>query len=103
MTDVRLEGSDGKSHAIGCEKGCGAIIDTGTSLTGVPSDVYRIAAEAIQSLDPDCSNLASLPDLRFKLDGIEFSLPPEAYIGEIVGEIPKDYQKFFKHRSLNEW
>eukprot|EP00747_Dinoflagellata_sp_TGD_P162649 gnl/TRDRNA2_/TRDRNA2_180479_c0_seq1.p1 gnl/TRDRNA2_/TRDRNA2_180479_c0~~gnl/TRDRNA2_/TRDRNA2_180479_c0_seq1.p1 ORF type:complete len:549 (-),score=110.61 gnl/TRDRNA2_/TRDRNA2_180479_c0_seq1:70-1716(-) len=65
--------------------GCGAVVDSGTSLIAAPTEVIRQVEIAMQSLKADCSNLDALPDLVFNLGGSEFSLPPDSYIGEVEG------------------
>merc|ERR1712178_117280 len=76
---------------------CSAIIDTGTSLLVGPSAVvdkiYELA-DAWQAAGGSCDDLSQLPDLRFTLDGKDFSLPPEAYMGEMTGDPNEDLAKY---------
>jgi len=71
---------------LGCENGCTAIIDSGTSLLGAPSKIVKTIMDAMNLLDVNCSNLEVLPDLEFSLGGAHFSLPPSAIVAEVVGE-----------------
>mmetsp|Transcript_77109 Transcript_77109/g.239588 ORF Transcript_77109/g.239588 Transcript_77109/m.239588 type:complete len:174 (-) Transcript_77109:77-598(-) len=64
------------------------MLDSGTSLLAVPPAVLDSVNEAMKDLRDDCSNLQVLPSLAFELGGARFSLPPEAYVAEIVGDVP---------------
>eukprot|EP00448_Togula_jolla_P010667 CAMPEP_0170603442 /NCGR_PEP_ID=MMETSP0224-20130122/18914_1 /TAXON_ID=285029 /ORGANISM="Togula jolla, Strain CCCM 725" /LENGTH=474 /DNA_ID=CAMNT_0010928323 /DNA_START=61 /DNA_END=1485 /DNA_ORIENTATION=- len=90
LQSMKLEGgSDGTALTLACEQGCGAVVDSGTSLIVVPTDVGRMAQEVINELpNANCSDLSSFPNLNFVLGGVQFSLPPEAYIMQIEGELP---------------
>lgn len=86
LTNVRLPAkAGGKTYAIGCEKGCGAVMDTGTSLIAAPREALKKLEHAISKLDPKCKNIDDMPDLLFELDGEEVSLPPTSYIGILDG------------------
>jgi hypothetical protein len=92
MQNARL----GTSVALGCEEGCGAILDSGTSLLSVPSAVVtgiKLAMEMI--LHANCSNLHEMPPLQFTIGDAHFSLPPDAYVGHLDGEVPEEAQAFF--------
>ncbi|ODV90438.1 hypothetical protein CANCADRAFT_25539 [Tortispora caseinolytica NRRL Y-17796] len=64
----------------------GAVIDTGTSLLGFPSQIAEILNDIIGATYKngmyrvDCAKRDSLPDLRIFLDGHDFSLSPYEYI-----------------------
>jgi hypothetical protein len=71
------------NEPIGCDGGCGAIIDTGTSLLTPPTEVTNAIREQLQNGNiQDCSDLSKFPTLHFKLDGKDFSLPPQSYIAD---------------------
>lgn len=93
MTDLRL--GDFKF----CGGSCGAIIDSGTSLIGVPPGAYKDMAAEIDRLSDECSNPGALPNLQFKLDGIQHSLPPETYLAKVNGEPSSHVSKFFQTRG----
>jgi hypothetical protein len=63
----------------GGQQSCVAIIDSGTSLIGVPPNAVIMIQTLIKRIKYDCSNLDELPDLLFVLDGKKFALPAHAY------------------------
>eukprot|EP00747_Dinoflagellata_sp_TGD_P164913 gnl/TRDRNA2_/TRDRNA2_185509_c0_seq1.p1 gnl/TRDRNA2_/TRDRNA2_185509_c0~~gnl/TRDRNA2_/TRDRNA2_185509_c0_seq1.p1 ORF type:complete len:503 (-),score=86.99 gnl/TRDRNA2_/TRDRNA2_185509_c0_seq1:88-1596(-) len=65
--------------------GCGAVVDSGTSLLAAPSAVVAKIDKAMEALNSDCSNLEVLPDLVFNLGGRDLSLPPDSYIATVEG------------------
>jgi len=70
---------------IACQRGCGVVADSGTSLLSMPVASYNTLKEKIGELHPDCNRMNALPDLHFTLDGQRFSLPPDAYVGNVYG------------------
>jgi len=75
---------------VGCsaEQPCSAMIDSGTALLVVPSFAVSALAEQASKLNDDCSNIQDLPGLSFTMHGSTFTLPPDAYIGQVTGEVP---------------
>lgn len=107
LTNVMIgngEFGDGKVFDIGCGKHknstCGAVLDTGTSLIAAPKAAIAEVEAAFKKLNGDCSRLDELPDLTFELGGHKFSLPPESYIGQVVGDIPPALQEILHFKSL---
>mmetsp|Transcript_100318 Transcript_100318/g.292469 ORF Transcript_100318/g.292469 Transcript_100318/m.292469 type:complete len:479 (-) Transcript_100318:83-1519(-) len=72
---------------VGCEQGCGAIVDTGTSLLGVPTSTYHAIANILQKhvTANDCSDLRNFPTLIISVAGQTLRLPPSSYIGTMSG------------------
>uniref|UniRef100_A0A7S0F864 Peptidase A1 domain-containing protein n=1 Tax=Pyrodinium bahamense TaxID=73915 RepID=A0A7S0F864_9DINO len=68
-----------------CERGCAAILDSGTSLISAPSHALKGLELLLPKLHSNCSNLKELPDLKLELDGHRIRLPPEAYVMRLGG------------------
>lgn len=98
LTEATLAGD---RSFLGCkERKCDGVVDTGTSLLVMPSGVYESLASRLDDLmqkDPTCGDLSSLPNLEFKLDGKQFSLPPQAFVGDITGELPSFMRAHMPH------
>lgn len=95
-------GSDSDKIELGCKKGCGAILDTGTSLIAVPREIYYKAYTAVNQAKSKCNDIKSFPDLVMELGGKQIRLPPETYIGELAGEVPKELRKFTHLSTLKD-
>jgi len=88
---------------VGCSEGCGAILDSGTSLLMMPSESVRGLQAILQRGAGEafnCTNLGDLPDLVFRLDGELFSLPPDAYLAE-VSDVPDNLAGLMRVRTLD--
>jgi hypothetical protein len=76
----------GVPESRGCERGCSAVIDTGSTMLIVPKAIAKAISTAISSGDiQDCSDLSKFPVLKFTLGTTtgslhEFQLGPEAYL-----------------------
>jgi hypothetical protein len=70
LKDVKM----GDVH-LGCNwfRGCGAIIDSGTSLLAVPSDAKKHVEGILNGVK--CDDFENLPPLEFRLDGHHVSMP----------------------------
>ncbi|XP_038675282.1 pepsin A-like [Scyliorhinus canicula] len=73
-------------QVVACDGGCPAIVDTGTSyLTGSTSAIDTIQQYIGARGSPtsvatiDCSNLGSMPDVVFTINGMDFPLSPQVY------------------------
>ncbi|KAI0007910.1 Asp-domain-containing protein [Xylariaceae sp. FL0662B] len=70
----------------------GVILDTGTSLIALPSDLAELLNKEIGAKKSfngqytvECSVRDSLPDISFKLSGYDFAITPYDYILEVQG------------------
>lgn len=70
----------------------GVILDTGTSLIALPSDIAELLNSEIGAkkgfngqYSVDCSKRDSLPDVSFSLSGHKFAITPFDYILEVQG------------------
>lgn len=72
----------GTSFSLGCESGCGFLLDTGTSNIIVPREMLdRVTQELERKGVQDCSDLSLFPSLSFKLGTQTLVLPPQSYLG----------------------
>mmetsp|Transcript_96573 Transcript_96573/g.223927 ORF Transcript_96573/g.223927 Transcript_96573/m.223927 type:complete len:544 (-) Transcript_96573:87-1718(-) len=100
LDNVQLAMGGVSTEPFACNEGCVALMDSGTSLLAVPtSAINRISREMTQ-LNADCSNIHELPDLVFYLGGHRFSLPPDAYVAEVSGAVPKYLQSLVRTTQL---
>jgi len=72
---------------VPCSSGCAAILDSGTSLIAAPTRELMLLSSQIESIMEDCSNLDSLPTLRFNVGGHDLELPPRAYVMRVRGAV----------------
>uniref|UniRef100_A0A7M4EXE4 Peptidase A1 domain-containing protein n=1 Tax=Crocodylus porosus TaxID=8502 RepID=A0A7M4EXE4_CROPO len=72
-----------------CNGGCQAIVDTGTFQLTVPQDFFGDFLEAVGAQEGpdnvggyvvDCNSVQSLPTITFVISGVQFPLPPSAYV-----------------------
>jgi len=98
LTDVRFG-----DQPLDCqEQTCGAIVDSGTSLLSAPLETRDALASLVSAATGGtCGGVQDLPDLKFKLGGMDFSLPPESYLGNINGKPPPGMEAVFQTQSDN--
>ncbi|CAK9114791.1 Pepsin A [Durusdinium trenchii] len=99
LKNVRLV-SKGQRIDIACSKGCGAILDTGTSLLTAPFDAVNRMGNVLKALGANCLKEDSLPHLEFELGGEVLSLPPQSYIGFVKGVMPAPWKTLFHQKPL---
>eukprot|EP00930_Biecheleria_cincta_P020310 TRINITY_DN1529_c0_g1_i7.p1 TRINITY_DN1529_c0_g1~~TRINITY_DN1529_c0_g1_i7.p1 ORF type:complete len:622 (-),score=118.87 TRINITY_DN1529_c0_g1_i7:161-1912(-) len=94
MLEIKSLRVDGQVLSF-CEKGCKAVVDSGTSLLGVPSDIFPELYELLNhaaSLEGECHSQS--PHLEIELDGLTMTLDGE------------DFAHLEEHQSANvtqEW
>lgn len=100
--DVKLEhGSDDADIAVGCSDGCSAVVDSGTSLIVVPTQVGAEILRLINGLDTaTCNDISSFPDLTFDIGGHRLHMRPETYIGEVFEDIPEELRQYASQLEL---
>lgn len=87
MTDFSVPGVASSNP---CYNGCGAIVDSGTSLIAVPPSASGLVRTLSQMVQRDCSNIHALPVLKFVLDGVTVELPPQAYVMQVTEVVAKN-------------
>lgn len=117
MPSGSLLSSPGKNISL-CGQGtfnCIALIDSCTSLIGLPGSVYDALYKQtpIGSIRSDCSNLDAMPTLEFTLSsGQKLSLGPESYVMTITEKTAlslshyasMDFRKSNLHGNVtNKW
>jgi len=99
MTNMQLSLGGKESGLFGCQHGCGAIVDSGTSLLLMPEDAIEALRAMLRDMNVDCTNIHSLPELTFKLAGKDFVLPPHAYISQTEDWGEEDSSNFNVKRN----
>lgn len=93
--------SEGTIPMPGCADGCSAIVDSGTSLLVMPTDAVDAFVQLLKTrIGPGCTNLHQLPDIVFDLSGVEVSLSPDAYMGQVSGDVPAYINDVVRVRHL---
>lgn len=80
---VKSDGFKVGSKSLACTiplVGCPMVVDTGTSIIAVPPAQFAAVNTTIGVVNPDCSNVMSLPTMSFQFAGKEFQLEPDFYV-----------------------
>mmetsp|Transcript_28659 Transcript_28659/g.81988 ORF Transcript_28659/g.81988 Transcript_28659/m.81988 type:complete len:475 (-) Transcript_28659:346-1770(-) len=106
VKNVELRGLHGHDQdlQIGCDEGCGAVLDTGTSFFGLPTDMINKLAKRISNIGEklDCSDLSRFPDLVMDVGGHHVRFPPSSYAGTYTGKMKADVERFMRAQKLAE-
>ncbi|CAM2107308.1 unnamed protein product [Caretta caretta] len=82
---IQLDNIQVGGTVVFCAEGCQAIVDTGTSLITGPSKEIKEMQNYIGAVPMDgeytveCNNLNVMPDVTFTINGIPYTLSPQAY------------------------
>ncbi|XP_029428498.1 gastricsin-like [Rhinatrema bivittatum] len=75
-----------------CSQGCQAIVDTGTIQLNIPAPYMGYLLPYLGSEEDqyggypvNCNNIQNLPTLTFTINGVQFPIPPSAYISQSNG------------------
>jgi hypothetical protein len=89
LNSVTVRWGDKTSSSCSEDQPCVGIVDSGTSLMGVPPNAVNMVMDVIQDVQYDCNNLDKLPELIFELDGHKFVMPAAAYTVQFGGSTAK--------------
>jgi len=90
---IAMEGIMMNGETVGCDGGCHAIVDTGSSLLVGPPAQTTAINKAIGGIElipgtgqyqMDCNAIDSLPEIDFVLNGMPFTLTGRDYVLEIT-------------------
>jgi hypothetical protein len=89
MWTVKFGGIGTKKDELGMcgSSDCVALIDSGTSLITLPTDVLNDFQTRLPKIKEDCSNMDELPTVYVELSGKVLEIPPQIYVIEF-----EDYQ-----------
>ncbi|CAN0331261.1 unnamed protein product [Rangifer tarandus platyrhynchus] len=93
-------------RVIGCEYGCEALVDTGTSLIYGPAELVTNIQRLIHAMPygseymVSCPVISTLPPVIFTVNGIDYSVPAEAYIHKVSNIL---CLSSFQGADISEW
>merc|ERR1711970_394004 len=89
MDKFEVEGKN-VTACDGTDAGCQVIVDSGTSLLAVPSDLAEAINHAIGAFKflngeyiVPCRHMDTMPNIEFTLNGIVYTLTPEDYVMKV--------------------
>uniref|UniRef100_A0A8C6FQQ7 Peptidase A1 domain-containing protein n=1 Tax=Moschus moschiferus TaxID=68415 RepID=A0A8C6FQQ7_MOSMO len=81
-----------KGNVIACSGGCEAVVDTGTSLIEGPTNLVNNIQKLIGATPRrskhyvSCLTINTLPSIIFTINGINYTVPAQAYILKVRGQ-----------------
>jgi len=89
--EILMDSMTVKGETVGCDGGCTAIVDTGSSLLVGPTDQTKAINEMLGGSDMlgtgqyivGCDTLVDMPDMDFVIGGKPFTLTPQDYILQV--------------------
>mmetsp|Transcript_56147 Transcript_56147/g.130734 ORF Transcript_56147/g.130734 Transcript_56147/m.130734 type:complete len:466 (-) Transcript_56147:86-1483(-) len=101
MWGLQLTGVAIGNRTVGCTNGCGAVVDTGTSLFMMASELYDAVLQLLnsypsQGVPLNCSDLRHFEDLVFTVGDTQLRFPPSSYLGEYEGQATPAVSSFIR-------
>ncbi|MBN3303097.1 PEPA protein, partial [Amia calva] len=86
-------------QVVACAQGCQGIVDSGTSLIAGPQSDITIIQQQIgatmtsnSQYSINCQNMGNMPEVVFTINGIQYTLPPSAYVRQLNGACSSGFQ-----------
>ncbi|CAK0873364.1 unnamed protein product [Prorocentrum cordatum] len=102
--DPASEAKKYEGVTLGCEKGCGALLDSGTSLLALPGHTINELVKVTLEPGFDCKRLHDMPSIKLRLGDHDIILPPDTYVAEVTEtgtNVPQYLQSFVRLRKFN--
>ncbi|CAK9051511.1 unnamed protein product [Durusdinium trenchii] len=100
LKDLRLRAPNGTSVPLACSEGCGALLDTGTSLISAPTAPRAKLAQLLEAMGANCLDQETWPILEFQLGGEHLSLSAQALLGMVKGLMPLPWRSSYQQHPF---